>query len=347
MIPFARRLRLTLKNFRRLLKVAQLYVPFKMKPEQIQVDITDQCNYRCPTCSKWLHTSSDNELTTEQWKTFFSQSAMLPFSRRVVFAGGEPLLRSDILELVSHVSSLKLTPVVITNGSLLTRTKLEELQEAGVDYLMISLNALNPVLHDDTRGVTGSFSNLMQVIERYSAMRKTMKMGIATVIMKRNIEHILPLVDFVTKHHLHGILFQAYMDDAVHHPFRGEHHSFRDADWFDGNPDVIHNFDRLNVTIDRLLQRQGTQILNAPSQLRAMKAFYRNPITYQAIRCTAGITSFLVDAYGDVRVCFGFAPVGNILQQEPPAIWKSFEATEVRKQVAQCNHSCRIMNHVY
>lgn len=341
--------RLALKNIRRFIKLALRYAPFTVRPEQIQIDITDRCNYRCPICTKWLQTSAEHELTAEHWRSFLTCAAKLPFSRRIVFAGGEPLLRPDLPELVSHASVLKLNSVVVSNGSVLTEAILKELQEAGLNYLMISLNALEPALHDSTRGVNDSFDYLMRVIETYTVIRKTMSMGIATVITQRNIEHILPLVDFVTERRLHGIMFQTYMDDAVHHPFRGDYQKFRNTDWYASNPDVVRDYHRVDAVIDALLlrQRQGAQILNAPSQLRAMKAFYRHPASYHAISCLAGITSFLVDAYGDVRLCFGFGPVGNILEQEPADIWKSPGAVDLRKRVARCRRSCRLMNHIY
>jgi len=344
MIQFVK---IALKDIRRYIKITLLYAP--VRPEQIQIDITDRCNYRCPTCSKWLQTSSEHELTTDEWKTFLTRAAKLPFSRRVVFAGGEPLLRSDIVELVYHASKLKLNSVIVSNGSLLNEIKLRQLQDAGLNYLMISLNALDANMHNETRGVTQSYNRIMQVIKIYKTNRGAINLGIASIIMERNIEHILPLVDFVIEHKLHGIMFQAYMDDAVHHPFRGEYQKFRETDWYETNPEVVRHYDQLDALIDALLlrQRQGAQILNAPSQLRAMKTFYHNPVQYHNIPCAAGITSFMVDAYGDVRLCFGFDPVGNILKQEPYNIWKSSKAVDLRKQIARCLRSCRIMNHIY
>ena len=336
-------------DIRRLAKVALSYAPFSIGPEQIQIDITDRCNYRCPTCTKWLHKSKEHELTTEQWKDFLTRSAKLPFSGRIVFAGGEPLLRPDLTELIQHATDLHLDTVVISNGSLLKESRLRALQDAGLNYLMVSLNALDASMHDSTRGVDGSFDRLMRMIETYSGLRETMNMGIASIIMERNIDQILPLVDFVEKHALHGIIFQAYMDDAVHHPFRGNHAKFRDDNFFENDADVVLDHDRLDSLVDTLLprQRKGARILNAPSQLRAMKDFYRNPVDYRAVRCTAGVSNFLADAYGDVRLCFGFEPIGNILQEEPLNIWKSTKAADLRRRIAKCQRSCRIMNHIY
>lgn len=109
------------------------------------------------------------------------------------------------------------------------------------------------------------------------------------------------------------------------------------------------HFERVQQILDGLLlrQRQGAQILNAPSQLKAMQTYYQNPMQYHSIPCTAGITSFLVDAYGNVRLCFTFEPIGNIRARDPHSIWKSTTAMELRRRISQCRSACRIMNHIY
>jgi MoaA/NifB/PqqE/SkfB family radical SAM enzyme len=115
-------------------------------------------------------------------------------------------------------------------------------------------------------------------------------------------------------------------------------------------PDGIHaEPTRMDEVIDELLvrQRRGMRILNAPSQLKAMKAYFSTPAHYRGITCAAGLTSFLVDAYGDVRLCFSLPPVGNVQSGLPSDIWKSPQAAEVRRSIARCNLPCRIMNHIY
>ena len=45
------------------------------KPQQITFDVTDRCQMKCVTCSKWKTVASDvmqSELTTEDWKKILS-----------------------------------------------------------------------------------------------------------------------------------------------------------------------------------------------------------------------------------------------------------------------------------
>lgn len=340
---------LILKNLQRRAKTTSRLLPCTFKPVQILIDITDRCNYRCPTCTKWLQTSDSGELSAQQWKTFLEQSVSLTFTRRIVFAGGEPFLRPDLIELVSFAAQRNFSTVVISNGSLISMRELDDLQKAGLDYLMISLNSLNAEVHDESRGVPGSCDHIVRLLRSHSMSENNLSVGIAAIIMQSNLEQIPQLVDFVTKHKLHGILFQAYVDNAVHHPFKNGFEAFRTAEWYKTDKNTIRDFDQLDRIIDQLLdsQERGAPILNPSSQLCDMKSFYRNPATYSDIPCTAGITSFLVDAYGDVRFCYGSATLGNILDQKPAALWKTPAAQQLRKQIRNCVRSCRIMNHIY
>ena len=76
----------------------------------------------------------------------------------VVFTGGDPLKRPDLLELIRHGTSLGL-PMAVTPAStpLLTREVLERFSEAGVRRVALSLDGATPESHDGFRGETGSF----------------------------------------------------------------------------------------------------------------------------------------------------------------------------------------------
>lgn len=344
------RLRLWRKDARRLIKQVGRHIPKFERPEQVQIDLTERCNYRCPTCMKWHHRSAEGELSTEEWKGFFNNVARISLTHRIVFAGGEPLLRDDVAELVAHCTGLGCSTVVVSNGSLVNADKLKELDTAGLSYLMVSLNSLVASLHDESRGTEGSFDHLMGVIRAYGNPPLRLKLGIATVLMAGNLDQATHLVEFAERNRLHGILFQACMDDLVHQPFRGGHGEPRGDARFTDNPFLPADTDASDRTIDRLLgkQRKGAPILNPPSQLKAMKAYYRDPEHFTQIECLAGVTSYLVDPYGDVRVCFGLDPIANIRNHADPCrIWTSAAASAARKKASVCGRPCRIMNHIY
>ncbi len=339
-------LQLKKRDLRRCAKLLLDCMPCVVKPWELQIIITDRCNYKCPTCSKWNETSAGGELTTTQWQKFLETAHSLATSNTVAFSGGEPLLRRDISELIRYAKTFKLKTVLSTNGSLLNKDKLVEIQDAGLDYLMVSLNAVDSEIHDDSRGVKGSYFDIIKALDSYGEIRGRMKLGIGAVIMEGNLRHISGLVDLVEKRNLHGLILQSYVDDLVQHPLRSADGVFRDEDWYNSDPYMVKNMDLLDIVIDDLLSRQrnGARILNAPVQLKAMRDFYRKPGSYNSMRCVAGINSFHVDPYGNVRSCLMMEPIGNIKNMTPVDIWNSSAAAMVKKRIKQCRRPCRMMN---
>jgi MoaA/NifB/PqqE/SkfB family radical SAM enzyme len=319
------------------------------RPEQVLVELTDRCNYRCPSCSKWRRSPADDELTTAEWAAFLGRAARMTLASRVVFAGGEPLLREDLAALVACCAEQGCETVVITNGSLLDEKALHRLEDAGLTHLMVSLNSLDESAHDRSRGVEGSFAAIMELLRIHTSAPRTTVLGLATILMADNAGHVEDLVDLVDAQGLHGILLQACVGDALHRP-SGDGRPEEPEAWSRVGPRMEVDPPALDALIDRLLtrQRKGSAILNPPSQLRAMKAYYRDPGRYAGIPCLAGVTSLMVAPRGDVRICFSLPPVANVRDAiDPRALWTSRSVRGARDAARRCPRPCRIMNHVY
>ncbi len=97
------------------------------------------------------------ELTEEEWKTILSKAwnAGIP---HVVFTGGEPTIRPDLIDLIKHAESLGQVTGIVTNGIRLAERKfLHDLLQAGLDHIFITLDheheptweALRDVLPED------------------------------------------------------------------------------------------------------------------------------------------------------------------------------------------------------
>lgn len=81
------------------------------------------------------------ELSTEQWISILDKawSAGIP---HVIFTGGEPTLRSDLLQLLSHAQANDQVTGIVTDGLRLSDpTYLESLLQTGLDHLMLILDS--------------------------------------------------------------------------------------------------------------------------------------------------------------------------------------------------------------
>ena len=88
-------------------------------PLAINFLVTSACNLKCEMCSysTLLKPLPDNELTTREIIDFFKREHKKGF--HVFLSGGEPFMRSDILEIIAAIKNLKLSCGICTNGILL------------------------------------------------------------------------------------------------------------------------------------------------------------------------------------------------------------------------------------
>jgi MoaA/NifB/PqqE/SkfB family radical SAM enzyme len=63
---------------------------------------------------------------------------------RIALVGGEPLAHPDIVELVRYCRELGFATSLTTNGFLLTREKVQQLEEAGLQVMQISVDRMTP-----------------------------------------------------------------------------------------------------------------------------------------------------------------------------------------------------------
>ena len=119
---------------------------FQRKIEYLRISVTDCCNLRCRYCmpahgvKKLRHADI---LSYEEILRDVRALAQMGI-RKVRLTGGEPLVRRDIVHLVR---GLKETPgietVAITTNGVLLSTMMDELLDAGLDAVNLSLDTLD------------------------------------------------------------------------------------------------------------------------------------------------------------------------------------------------------------
>lgn len=133
-------------------------------PAIIYISITSRCQCRCFHCYAEAHKRTDaEEMTTEEIKSLIDQAKEMGILE-VVFFGGEPLLRKDVLALISYAHGAGMITRVDTNGLLLSREMVSRLRKAGLTACCVSLDSTDPEIHDRWRGVPGIFEKVMKGI---------------------------------------------------------------------------------------------------------------------------------------------------------------------------------------
>jgi MoaA/NifB/PqqE/SkfB family radical SAM enzyme len=306
------------------------------KPSEVWLKLTERCNCRCQMCDIWKNNqTSEGELTTEDWKNVLSGLRQWLGKEHIWFTGGEPFLRKDCIDLIKHGSSIGLSIAVITNGILLKPEQMHLLFEAGLKEYHVSIDSMNPEIHDHLRGrqgahkrVTGSVIALKDYLNRTG---KEMKIVIKTIIMGYNVKEILPLMEWVDKNRFDEIKFQ---------PLESNLEGADDPHWFNHSfywPKGKEVEDLVGI-MDKLIAKKetGGNIYNSVQELKNIREYFLSPITYyeraknhvlsvgeDKQECKGVMTWMEILSRGGLRICRYMSPQGDVRKQTPRGLWKT------------------------
>jgi len=142
---------------------------FTQYPVLSEIAITYCCNLKCGFCYAGCNLSpnpinSNAELDTKGLKKIITkiyEQAKVP---SVSFTGGEPILRDDLPELITHAKKLGMRVNLISNGTLIDKNKATDLHNAGLDSAQISIEGIDEATHDALTGVKKSFTKAVAAI---------------------------------------------------------------------------------------------------------------------------------------------------------------------------------------
>jgi len=177
----------------------------KDKKPVVVWNMTQRCNLKCVHC--YAHavepSSHKDPISTDQAKIMIDDLAAFG-APVMLFSGGEPLVREDLVELAKYATSKGMRAVISTNGTLITKTKARELKEVGLSYVGISLDGAEAV-HDQFRGVQGAYKLALKGVENCQA--EGLKVGLRFTINKRNVAEIPHLFNLVEQLEVPRICF--------------------------------------------------------------------------------------------------------------------------------------------
>lgn len=156
-------------------------------------NVTNACNMFCDHCYREAGCKAEEELSTEEAKTLLEQIARAGF-KIMIFSGGEPLIRPDILELVSYATSLGLRSVFGTNGTLITLEMAQKLKDAGAMGMGISLDSMDKKKHNEFRKFDGAWEGAVQGMRNCRAVG--LPFQIHTTVMEWNNHELEAITDF-------------------------------------------------------------------------------------------------------------------------------------------------------
>jgi cyclic pyranopterin phosphate synthase len=124
--------------------------PYNRPVSNLRVSLTPKCNLSCIYCHKEGEKSPKDQISAEEIAEVLRVAATFEI-RSVKFTGGEPLLRTDLIDIVTSVPRA-MESSLTTNGTLLADCA-AALKDAGLRRVNVSLDSLNPETYKKITGI--------------------------------------------------------------------------------------------------------------------------------------------------------------------------------------------------
>ena len=179
----------------------------------LRLSVTDRCNLRCVYCMpeddyEWL---PDASILTEEELERVARAFVALGAREVRITGGEPLLRPELVSIVSRVSKIEgVRDLALTTNGVLFAPRAEGLKRAGLHRVTFSVDTLRP----ERAKALSRTTRLADVLE---GVRAAMRAGFtetkinAVVMRGKNDDEIGELASFAREHGAE-MRFIEYMD---------------------------------------------------------------------------------------------------------------------------------------
>jgi MoaA/NifB/PqqE/SkfB family radical SAM enzyme len=186
-------------------------------PGFCQIAVTNACNAQCGFCS-FPQVAPASRVMADPARLFQGLASLkMAGVQYVCFTGGEPLLYPDLLPALHQARELGLNTLLCTNGSMLTPKIIKDLRAAGLENLIISLDAPSAAVHDEHRGLPGltdHIRDLMPLLKRHHLD------PVASVTLSRLVDDLEGMVHFLARLGFRRVTF-SYPINLLHSSYLG------------------------------------------------------------------------------------------------------------------------------
>jgi len=267
---------------------------------------------------------------------------------------GEPMMNSDIFEIIKLCKNKGFSTSLVTNSLLITKNSAYSLISSGLAHINFSFESIDTKINDLIRNAKGHHKKVLKSIELLHKLKqkhnKKCDLGFLTTVCAKNICSIPDLVRYVNNNPMiSSIRFQAITQPFGASPVKNWHTNQKYAFLWPKKSDVekVYNF--------LIKIKNSSKIENSLRSLKTQKTYFLNPGKYNKhISKTCNVyQGAIMNVNGDITVCpMGeniFTPIGknviiNINNEKPNVYLIRKRLLKIQNLVKKCSmNNCHIM----
>jgi radical SAM protein with 4Fe4S-binding SPASM domain len=283
-------------------------------PARMDLAITYRCNLGCQKCYVGDR-RVDRELSTSEWVKVYETlwTAGIP---QVVFTGGEPTLRDDLVELVSQADEF--VTGLVTNGTRLLDLA-QALKDASLDYVQVTIESFDPKMHDRITCTEGSHA------ETVAGIQKAMSIGLQivtnTTLTKTNAASFAETIKWLQGLGVRNVACNTLICSGHGVEYKKES-GLADRELREILTDAGETAEKLGIALQwysPTCYHQGTNPVELGFGIKA---------------CSAAAHNMTIQPDGTVLPCQSWPDsVGNILKDDWASIWQHPTCVKLRKHL--------------
>ena len=160
-------------------------------PIRVHFSCTNACNFRCSHCCASSGNPYAGELTTPEVHRFIDELADMG-CLHLSLGGGEPLVRSDLREIVGKANSRGVAVRIATNAAAATKEVVGTLRDLKIEAFKVSMEGTSDAIYDAVRGEPGAFQDALKGVENLRTLEVPIELH--RVFMKPNASDLGALV---------------------------------------------------------------------------------------------------------------------------------------------------------
>ncbi len=306
------------------------------RPYKLTFSVTYRCQSRCLTCNIW-QLKPAGELSLDEIGEFARKN---PHFRWIEITGGEPFLRSDIVDIVrafsEHSDGLYLLTMPtnsLINKDLLLRN-ISAMLELGIPKISITISLDGyRELHDRIRGIPGNFDRAIALYKGIAELRKEHR-------------NLFSVFGYTMSRYNAGMFVKTYEEvkkeipEIRYNDFHINAAQTSEIYYKNSGMDIRSENRAMADEIRSILKRRSFEIGAIP-QIESV--FLRKLVRYlmtnrSPMRSRSLDASLFLDSYGNVYPSIMWSrKIGNIreAQYSLDGIWENEEAGEVRRLIRE------------
>ena len=285
------------------------------------------CNQKCLHCYAADQVKANvSELSTEEWKKVIRKCQEIGIPQ-ITFTGGEPTLRKDLIDLIDY--SKWFVTRLNTNGVLLSEKLCNQLYEASLDSVQITLYSYLPDIHNELVGAN-NFDKTVEGIK--NAVKAGLNVSINTPLCSKNFDYASTL-KFISELGVKYVSCSGLIPTG-------------NATKSDSIVTKLEEAVLLSIleSAVKICEEEHIQIsFTSPGWIREESL---RKIGLSIPACGACLSNMAVAPNGEVIPCQSWLSssrsLGNMLKVSWKEIWDSDLCTEIRNRAVDLNNICQL-----